>query len=380
MASGTSSRANALPELQTLFDLAAGSATPLPLLVLRLPEFERIAWREGKRQARRLERKAIAAFRTAAGSVLRADDLCAHDPGSDLFAVLVAGTRRSSPAGALSCRAMLERIGSHLAAQLEMRVETGWAFYDRGASGAYAIASALERGARERERYEFFSAIGHELRTPLSSIRGYLETLIDEPLNEETRRRFLETAQREALRMGRLLDGMFEFSLLDLSRVGLAEAVCDLREQIARACEVVAPLARDRGVSCEIDELKAELEIALDADACLQLLVNLLENATKYSHAGGCVCISAHARDGDAVIWVDDDGPGIPHDLRDAIFSLRVRGSQCADRPGTGIGLAIVKLIAERSGGNVRADDSPLGGARFEVVLPLKADFRTMPS
>ncbi len=128
-----------------------------------------------------------------------------------------------------------------------MPVENGWTLLVRATNDLNGdIAAALERGARDRERYEFFSAIGHELRTPLTSIRGYLETLLDEETDGQNRSRFLETARREALRMGRLLDGMFEFSLFDLSVDTLAMQQCDLR---LRGCsaghfEVVRPPAR----------------------------------------------------------------------------------------------------------------------------------------
>ncbi len=78
------------------------------------------------------------------------------------------------------------------------------------------LERALLRGAQERERYAFFSALGHELRTPLSSIRGYLETLLDDDVDARTRRRFVRIAYNESLRLSRLVDGMFEISLLDL--------------------------------------------------------------------------------------------------------------------------------------------------------------------
>src|SRR5581483_10555337 len=142
------------------------------------------------------------------------------------------------------------------------------------------IAVALERGARERERYEFFATVGHELRTPLASIRGYLETLIDGEVDPPTSQLFLQTAQREALRMGRMIDGMLEFSLLDLSGAFGAQT-CNAADQLIRACDAVAPLAARQTMRIEL-EPPPHVRVALDPDACTQLLVNLLENATKY--------------------------------------------------------------------------------------------------
>lgn len=352
----------------------------IPLLVLRVPEFEHIAWREGKRAARKLERRAARAFAAASGRVLRRGDARIHDRGRDIFAVVVDEPPRGKTApNAAVCRAMLQRIASEMAAETGLRIESGWTLAQVPLDMDAEIEIALERGARERERYEFFAAIGHELRTPLASIRGYLETLIDGEIDLPTSQRFLQTAQREALRMGRMIDGMFEFSLLDLSAGACGETRCDAGEQLALACDAVAPLAKARGMTIE-RHAPGPAPAAIDPDACLQLLINLLENATKYGAPNGRVAVQVQASDGRVVITVDDDGPGVgPHD-RPSIFNLRVRGSDAAPQRGAGIGLAIVKLIAERCGGSVAVGGSPLGGARFEVVLPGQAEFSTEPS
>jgi signal transduction histidine kinase len=270
----------------------------------------------------------------------------------------------------------LERVAVAMSLSSDLRIETGWTLVrrlDTSAALASEIGVALERGARERERYEFFAAIGHELRTPLTSIRGYLETLLDGEVDADLSRHFLETSRREALRMGRLLDGMFEFSLLDLSAEALLTRSCEIGRQIETACEIVRPAALSRKIVLERACPNAAA-VALDADACLQLLVNLLDNAIKYSGDGGRVCIGAELRGAEIAITVDDDGPGIAPAERDSIFGLRVRGAHTSARPGTGIGLAIVKMIAERAGGGIRVCESPLGGARFEALLPTKEE------
>jgi signal transduction histidine kinase len=355
----------------------------VPLLVVRLPQFERIAWRDGKRAAQRLERATAITFETATKSLLRSGDLTAHDPGSDHFVIaMTAPSREAHRPSPADCRAVLERVAAALSLSSDLRVETGWTLVRRvhpREGLAREIEFALERGARERERYEFFAAIGHELRTPLTSIRGYLETLLDSDVDPELARRFLETSRREALRMGRLLDGMFEFSLLDLSADSLLNRSCEIARQVDLACEIVRPAAQGRNITVERSLCESGVA-GLDADACLQLLVNLLDNAIKYSGDGGRVRIAAQARAAEIVVTVDDDGPGIAPAERDSIFGLRVRGSQAAARPGTGIGLAIVKMIAERAGGLIRVMESPLGGARFEATLPTKEEIAEQAS
>lgn len=380
MVSATSSRVRRrLHPLAALVpDVAAAlEHDPVPLLALRLPEFERIAWRDGKRAAQRLERMTAGAFVESAARMLRTGDLCGHDPGSDVFAIVMTAPARAHHDGRfpspIDIRAVLERVAAAISLESGLRVETGWTMLRRvdvHANLETEICAALERGARERERYEFFSAIGHELRTPLTSIRGYLETLLDEEIDPVTERRFLETARREALRMGRLLDGMFEFSLLDLSSDALAGQSCDVESVMLQAFEVVRPLAQIRGMTLVRGDA-AGVRAAIDPDACLQLLVNLIDNAVKYGRDEGVVNVTARIEGAEAVVSVDDDGPGIAPQERESIFALRVRGSGAGVRPGTGIGLAIVKLIAERAGGGIRVTESPLGGARFEVSLAL---------
>lgn len=349
---------------------------PVPLLALRLPEFERIAWREGRRAAQRLERATTGAFLSAAAGCLREGDECGHDPSSDLYAIaMLAPSRERRTIAPVDCRAALERIAARIAIDCNLRTEIGWTMLRRiDVSGGLRgeIDAALERGARERERYEFFAAIGHELRTPLTSIRGYLETLLEEDVEPQARRQFLETARRESLRLGRLLDGMFEFSLLDLSAGCFAGAGCNLEDRVARAVESLAPLARARSIV--VETTIPSLNVALEPDACMQALVNLIENAIKYGCFAGRVRVAARGASPFAHLSVEDDGPGIVPGERDSIFGLRVRGTGAGARPGTGIGLAIVKLIVERAGGEIRVSESSLGGARFDLLLPMWAE------
>lgn len=371
MASATNSRALKRLRVGDLHCHIAAAASPVALLVLRLPDLERMAWRAGKTVARRAERLASHAFACATQRVLRAGDVAAHDPGSDLFAIALTAPSRAGRASLPSDhRAILERIAAALSFDTIRRAETGWTLLQKPPDDlGTAIERALERGARERERYEFFAAVGHELRTPLSSIRGYLETLLESPVDPGTARRFLSTAQREATRMGRLLDGMLEFSLLDLS-AGVPGG-CDVDEAIESACDAVRPGAQATGAAI-VFARRCGARAAIDPDAFVQMIANLLENAAK--HGTGTVQIRASARGKRICVTVDDSGPGIAPDEREAIFAMRRRGSAARFRPGAGIGLAIVKLIAERAGGTVRAGASPLGGARFEVLLPVQAE------
>jgi len=371
MVSDTSSRERKRPlRVASLVScLRAQPARRVPLLVLRLPELERIAWRDGKRAALRLETAAVAAFMRAAAELLRAAGRVAHDRGSDVFLIAV-GPPRGTAAGAAS-RATLERIGVRIRSVAQSAVECGWMHLDPELMSndlRTECREALERGAKERERYEFFSVIGHELRTPLTSIRGYLDTLLEEDRDGSGHREFLETARRETLRLGRLIENMFEFSLLESTHDPQVQSVCDVADVVASACGILTPLAASCGVVVE-NTVRSSTTAALGADACLQAVINLLDNAIKHGRAGGKVRVAVEPASPYVRLTVDDDGTGIASAERHRIFTLRARGNG-AVRAGTGIGLAIVRMIAERCGGEVTVADSPMGGARFELLLP----------
>lgn len=351
----------------------------VPLLVLRLPEFARVAWTDGKRAARDLERRTASAFRETAVRIVRDGDELVHDAGSDWFGVAMLAPARGGGT-AIDPRAALERIAAGISLRTGRLMETGWwplsTHAEIDALDA-TVVRALERGARERERFEFLATVGHELRTPLTSIRGYIETLLDGETDPATQRRFLETAKREALRLGRLVDGMLEFSLLDLGAVGATGAASAVADEVDAALEALAPIARERGITLAA-AVDAGTIARIAPDACAHALLNLVENAIKYGRRGGRVVVQASSEPPFVEVTVDDDGPGIPLALREAVFALRARGEASAE-PGTGLGLAIVKTIVERARGTVEIGDSPMGGARFCVRLP-QAEFETLLS
>ncbi len=351
--------------------LAARGDTAIALLVVRLPALERTAWREGLRKARTLEKNACAAFALAAGHALRAADTIAHDAGSDVFlAALTAPMRAdSAPAICIDARSALARIAAGMESVTRLEVEAGWTTFAADDTGdmTAAIARGLARGAQERERYAFFSALGHELRTPLASIRGYLETLLEADIDERTRARFLATAYKESLRLSRLVEGMFEISLLDLHATPPARSSGPLQLALDAAADACAANAAARSIVLRRSSGVTAM-VELDADRLTLVLINLIDNAIKHGRPGGNVAVGADVSDPNvACVTVDDDGPGVAAADREGIFALGARGQTVA--PGSGIGLALVRLMIERSGSRVDVADSPLGGARFRVHL-----------
>lgn len=230
-----------------------------------------------------------------------------------------------------------------------------------------AISSCAASTAGRHVPLALLATIGHELRTPLASISGYLETLLEGEYDPPTVRRFLETARREALRMGRLVDGMIEFSPFDVSAPA-QRPVCDVAGEIRATIEMLSPLAGTRRATIRT-HLPDAAPARCDGDAFVHAMINLVENALKHGCEHGTVEISCAREERFVAVAVDDDGGGIAPEARDAIFAMGVRGAAPA-RTGRGIGLAIVKAVAERCGGDVRVEPSPLGGARFVLRVP----------
>ena len=346
----------------------------VPLLVFRVPEFEEIAWRDGRRAARIAEQLTVAAFRASAERILRAADGWSHPAGTDrLVVAMLAPARHGRAPDAGQVRTTSVRIAAAMSLATGRRIDSGWwpvrARTELDSPRA-TLDAALERGSRERRHGEILATVGHELRTPLTSIRGYIETLLDEELDASTARRFLETARREALRLGRMVEGMLEFSMLDLSAVR-RDARCDVAEQIRTTIDATVPLARRRRLTIRA-RLPQTAFARVDADVCVHALLNLVENAVKCGSEGGRVEIECARDDRFVTVAVDDDGPGIAPSERESIFGMGVRGTSAA-HPGSGIGLAVVRAIADRAGGEVRALESALGGARFVLRFPAAA-------
>ena len=345
----------------------------VPLLVLRLTELERVAWREGRASARRLERHAREAFLSNVAARIRRADLLAHDRHSQFFAIALAARRRGRGAPMpADCRSALARAAESLRT-LPVALETGWTLMRSSADFDGDLRVALQRGECERQRLDFFSPIAHEMRAPLTAIRGYLETVLEEPLDAPQLRRFLETARGEALRLGRLIDGMFAVSLLDLEYGNATNKGGATMPQAAvdHAIAVLMPRIRERRASIECAPLPA-VAVAATFDHLVQVFVNVIGNAIDHGLDCGRIVVAGVQQGRALEITVDDNGPGIPVNERDAVFQLGYRSAAAAST-GTGLGLAVVRRLLERTCGSVAASGSPIGGTRIVIRLQRSA-------
>ena len=216
-------------------------------------------------------------------------------------------------------------------------------------------------------RAEIISIVGHDLRSPLTVVIGYLD-LLTRPMTEEQRLKAIDTARRNAGRMADLLEDLLTATKAEEL---LAPSALVPTQLVALAEEVVGSMGPTH----------AERELLLDAQCdpvvlgeekrLRQVLVNLVTNAFKYSPDTDPVLVRVRCDESNAFLEVVDNGPGIPAEDREHVFERFARLATTASRPGLGLGLYIVSIIAHNHGGNAVVEETPGGGATFSVSLPL---------
>ncbi|GAA2994896.1 ATP-binding protein [Kitasatospora albolonga] len=241
-----------------------------------------------------------------------------------------------------------------------------------------ALRGTEARRRTERSHAELIATVAHELRSPLTSVKGFTRTLLAkwERFTDGQKRVMLETVDADADRVTRLIAELLDISRIDAGRLELCKQVVDLPAAVRRHVEgkVAAGIPEDR-FDIRIEQPLTQLWA--DPDKLDQVLANLLENAVR--HGEGTVTIEvAPAKElvesagrewvleGTAVT-VSDEGSGIPEESMPRVFTRFWRGSK---RGGTGLGLYIVKGIVEAHGGTIRVSRAPSGGARFRFILP----------
>jgi two-component system phosphate regulon sensor histidine kinase PhoR len=230
----------------------------------------------------------------------------------------------------------------------------------------------------EQVRTEFVANVSHELRTPLTAIQGYVETLLGGGLDDpQERRRFLEVVHRHAERLGRLLNDLTDLSNIELGRTTLHLAPTSLAEVVESVLPVIRPRAEGRRVALETDVPEQLPAVRADHDRLHQILINLLDNAVKYTPEHGRVSLCAGTAGPDAVeVAVADTGIGIPAaDLpRITERFYRVDKARSRELGGTGLGLAIVKHLVVAQGGELRIESEPGRGTTVCFTLPVATD------
>jgi signal transduction histidine kinase len=237
--------------------------------------------------------------------------------------------------------------------------------------------AAVTTGLRELNEVKdtLLHAVSHDLKGPLAGILGSVQTLQRAEqlgLTEEEQSTLLDMIEQGGKKMNRLVDDLLDLDRLDRGNIQPERTPTDVGE-LARKIARELPGMESHPIRVEADEVL----VNVDAGKVERVIENLLVNARRHTPAGTAVHIRVHGRSNGVVLVVEDEGTGIPDDLKDALFEPFRQGSAAGGR-GVGIGLSLVRKFAELHGGTAHVEDGEQGGARFVITLP--GDVTEMPA
>lgn len=226
----------------------------------------------------------------------------------------------------------------------------------------------------DRRKDEFLAMLGHELRNPLAPIRNAVQILQRVAPNEEPVNRMLAVIDRQVRQLAGLVDDLLDVARITRGQIKLRKRALDLAEVVSQAVETSRPLLESRRHRFEIQLPDAPTAVEADATRLAQVILNLLNNAAKYTEEGGRIALIVERQDAEVVVRVRDSGMGIPVEMLPKIFEPFTQVEHTLDRSqgGLGIGLTLVRRLVEMHGGTVRAFSEGRGkGSEFVVRLPI---------
>jgi signal transduction histidine kinase len=258
--------------------------------------------------------------------------------------------------------------------------------YDEVGELARAFNSmAADLAAADRQRRELIANVSHEVRTPITALRGLLENIVDGVADADPAT--LRTALAQTERLSRLVTGLLDVSRVDAGVVPLDVVDIELSEFLAEALGAAQVTAAGAGREVRFAHSLPDRPVPLrgDPERLHQVLANLLDNAARHSPPGGLVRVGARQTRHGVLIDVTDEGPGIPPSERAAVFERFTRGERATGRDGgTGLGLSIARWIVDLHGGAITVTDpEPDGGptgCRIEVLLPQPGKLSSNPA
>jgi signal transduction histidine kinase/CheY-like chemotaxis protein len=227
----------------------------------------------------------------------------------------------------------------------------------------------------DRLRSQFLSHVSHELKTPLTSIKGFLQNLLDGltgPLNEK-QQRYLSRMLENSDRLIRMIDALLDRTTIQSGRLDLVPVEIDLGACVAEAVEQLRLLAQAKQQTLEVVVSSVQLMVWADRDRLIQIVTNLLQNAVKFTPEGGRILVTVRKENQTlAGVSVHDTGPGIPPEFLDQIFDpfFRVKQARTGTK-GLGLGLSIVRTLVELQGGTITARSELGQGAELSFTIPL---------
>lgn len=226
----------------------------------------------------------------------------------------------------------------------------------------------------ERQRKEMIGIISHDLRTPISSIKGYVEALQDGIATDEAQfKRYLQVIQDKTNRLDALIDDLFQFSQMDLGRLKMDFEIVDSKAMLEEMLHYISLDWKDSHVGITKDDPFASVPVKADVKRIAQVMDNIMQNASRYVGSDGQIRVSAVSNKDELIVSIKDNGMGIDERDLPYIFDLFYRGEKSRSRNygGSGLGLAICKSIIEDHGGRIWAESSPGYGTTISFSLPV---------
>ena len=223
-------------------------------------------------------------------------------------------------------------------------------------------------------RRDFVTNVSHELKTPLTAVRGFVETLLDDPATEpEIQQRFLGKIRHHTYRLSALVTDLLTLSRVESQGLRAERRPMDLREPTRASANLLASRAEEKGLTLHADLPDRALPVMGDVEMLRQVVDNLLDNAIKYTPQGGTVWLRLVENGDSAILEVRDTGVGLEPQHQQRIFErfYRVDRSRSRELGGTGLGLSIVKHVALAHNGNVSVQSTPGEGSTFRVEIPV---------
>ena len=269
------------------------------------------------------------------------------------------------------CQTMDSMIsGGQEPARAEDR-ETIFARISYRLSRLYSILQESRRKVDEerRELQTLVSDISHQVKTPVANLKMVTDTLLAKPVTEQERRDFLQGIRSQTDKLEFLVQSMGKASRLETGAITLEKEDSPLLDTLAQAMSGIVYGAEQKGISVEV-QCPDDLRVSHDSKWTAEALFNLLDNAVKYTPAGGKISVSVERWEMYVKLDVTDTGKGIPESRQAAIFRRFYREEEVHDQPGVGIGLYLAREIVTRQGGYIQVASKPGRGSTFSVFLP----------
>jgi signal transduction histidine kinase/ActR/RegA family two-component response regulator len=268
--------------------------------------------------------------------------------------------------------------------RLEAEIDTRLATEDALRESEYRyriVAEQLQTANRRKD--EFLAMLGHELRNPLAPISSALTLLQLIPCEDEARREYYDLMQRHLKQLTHIVDDLLDVSRIMQGKISLKPERIDLRDIVRQGVETCRELVNEMRHELEVDLPARSVPVEADAVRLTQVVVNLLNNAAKYTPPGGKITISLRRESRGVLLQVRDNGAGIAPEILPKVFDLFTQADSSLDRAagGLGIGLTVVKTLVEMHGGDIAVASAGLGhGATFSVRLPAIAEVSVQPA